>query len=82
MHDLNKRATDLAACAKIMLVIKQGGHPLHFFGQGRPYFQFAKNHRAGLGASPRCHRVIVLYGFHPNQTETKRGTLSRIFSKS
>jgi hypothetical protein len=65
-----------------VFIVEQGGYPLHFTGEGGSDFQFAKNHRAGLSAAPRCHRVVVEYGFHASQTETKWDALSRIFLES
>jgi hypothetical protein len=82
MHDLNERAPHLAPAAQIVLAGQGRAHPLHFPRQRRPHFQFAKNHRAGLAAAPRCHRVGLMGCIHPTQPEPTARHLSSNFSKS
>lgn len=51
----------------------------HFTGEGGSDFQFTKNHRAGLSATPRCLRVVVEYGFRASHTGAKLDDLFGIF---
>jgi hypothetical protein len=72
----------LATGSEVVFLVEQGGDALHFTGQCGSDFQFAKNHRAGFGAAPRCHRIFFEYGFDASQTETNQGALFRISSGS
>ena len=78
MHDLNKRATDLATGSEVVFVVEESGDALHLSGQGGSDFQFVNNHGGGFGAAPRCQRVVFEYGFHVSQPEMAQGDLFRI----
>ena len=59
MDDLNQGAPDLATGTEVVFVVEQGGHALHFCGEGRSNLQFAKNQRGGFGTAPRCEGAVV-----------------------